>query len=138
MVLVKELQSNYAKWKLAQDRGTALCYSIEAKRTHCLEKQEEESNNFYSNELMTACEKLSLITSIFEDIKNNTEEIACQLRALVLLAGPSSDAIFYRTWKLKEFVSFTEDLIKRYDREHLVKQIVMREFQIFHFIPLLT
>lgn len=122
--LVKAMQTDYSKWKLAQDRGTALCYSIEAKRTRCLEKQEEDT---YPNEMIMPCEKLALITTMFDDILKNTLRILSQMRAIQQLADSSSDVIFYRTWKLQQFVSFTEDLCKRYERESLVKKIVMGE-----------
>lgn len=122
--LVKAMLTDYSKWKLAQDRGTALCYSIEAKRTRCLEKQDEDT---YPNEMIMPCEKLALITTMFDDILKNTQRILSQMRVIQQLADAYSDVIFYRTWKLQQFVSFTEDLCTRYVRESLVKKIIMGE-----------
>jgi len=44
--IVKQLQDNYAKWQLAHQRGTSICYTIEAKKTKCLEKSQDESSSF--------------------------------------------------------------------------------------------
>jgi len=125
--LVNDITTNYAKWKLAHQRGTSLCYAIEAKKTRCLEKADEETG-CYPEDMITACDKLAVITSIFVDIVKNTQEILRQMRALVKLAGPESNVIFYRTWKMKRFVSFTEEILNRYERESIVKQKVMRKF----------
>ncbi|EDW63985.2 uncharacterized protein [Drosophila virilis] len=123
--LVADLQSNYAKWQIAQQRGTALCYAIEARKTRCYDNANAEAG-YYPEDLVKPCDKLAIITSIFVDIFTNTREILRQLRALTLLAGVASNVIFYRTWKLTQFVSFTEDLLKRYKQESLVKQHVMQ------------
>lgn len=123
--LVNEITSNYAKWKLAHQRGTSLCYAIEAKKTRCLEKSVDESG--YPQDMIAPCDKLAVITSIFVDIVKNTHEILRQMRALIKLAGPASNVIFYRTWKLHKFVAFTEELSNRYARESIVKQQVMRK-----------
>ncbi|XP_034474716.1 uncharacterized protein LOC117781937 isoform X2 [Drosophila innubila] len=123
--LVNDITSNYAKWKLAHQRGTSLCYAIEAKKTRCLEKADEESG-YYPEDMISPCDKLAVITSIFVDIVKNTHEILRQMRALIKLAGPASNVIFYRTWKLQKFVSFTEELSNRYARESIVKQQVMQ------------
>ncbi|EDW03858.1 GH10281 [Drosophila grimshawi] len=124
--LIKDLQSNYAKWQLAQQRGTALCYAIEAKKTRCPEKGDEESGN-YPDDLRAPCDKLSIIATIFVDICKNTRDILRKLRGLSQLSGAESNVIFYRTWKLTQFVSFTELLLQRYEQESLVKQDVMRK-----------
>ncbi|XP_023170708.1 uncharacterized protein LOC111599323 isoform X2 [Drosophila hydei] len=108
---------------MAQQRGTSLCYAIEAKKTRCYDSAE---CGYYPEDLHKSCDKLAIITSIFVDIFTNTREILRQLRALTLLAGITSNVLFYRTWKLTEFVSFTEELVKRYKKESLVKQHVMR------------
>lgn len=123
-MLVTDLQNNYAKWQMAQQRGTSLCYAIEAKKTRCYDSAE---CGYYPEDLHKSCDKLAIITSIFVDIFTNTREILRQLRALTLLAGITSNVLFYRTWKLTEFVSFTEELVKRYKKESLVKQHVMRK-----------
>lgn len=123
--LVNDITTNYAKWKLAHQRGNSLCYAIEAKKTRCLEKADEETG-CYTEDMITACDKLAVITSIFVDIVKNTQEILRQMRALARLAGPESNVVFYRTWKLKRFVSFTEELLNRYERESIVKQKVMQ------------
>ncbi|KAL7739967.1 hypothetical protein ACLKA6_013154 [Drosophila palustris] len=124
--LVNDLKSNYAKWKLAHQRGTSLCYAIEAKKTRCLEKPDETESGCYPEDMIAACDKLAVVTSIFVDIVKNTFEILRQMRALIKLAGPASDVIFYRTWKLEKFVSFTKELFNRYERESIIKQQVMQ------------
>ncbi|KAH8263751.1 hypothetical protein KR044_013371, partial [Drosophila immigrans] len=123
--LVKDITSNYDKWQLAHQRGITLCYAIESRKTRCLEKPDEEIG-YYPDEIISACDKLALITSIFVDIVKNSYEILRQLRALIKTAGASSNVIFYRTWKLQHFVSFVEELLNRYSRESLVKQQVMQ------------
>ncbi|EDW11099.1 uncharacterized protein LOC6575648 [Drosophila mojavensis] len=121
--LVANLQANYAKWQMAQQRGTSLCYAIEARKTRCYDNAD---NGYFPEDLHMSCDKLAIITSIFVDIFTNTREILRQLRGLTLLAGITSNVIFYRTWKLTEYVSFTEELVKRYRQESMVKQHVMR------------
>ncbi|XP_017047716.1 uncharacterized protein LOC108092582 [Drosophila ficusphila] len=122
--IVKQLQDNYAKWQLAQQRGTAICYSIEAKKTKCLEKSQDEGSSSYPEDLLLPCNKLAIIASIFGDIANNAKEILRQLRAICKLPGAAADVVFYRTWKLPQFVAFTKELSERYEQEALVKKEV--------------
>ncbi|KAH8409599.1 hypothetical protein KR222_010018, partial [Zaprionus bogoriensis] len=125
--LVNDLQSNYTKWKLAQQRGTSLCYVIEAKKTRCLDADPDEgSGGSFPEDLLSPTEKLDVITTIFCDIHKNTSEILREMRALVKLSGTACETIFYRTWKLEQFVSFTKELLNRYSREVLVKRRVMK------------
>ncbi|SPP79286.1 uncharacterized protein LOC117582161 [Drosophila guanche] len=121
--LVKQLQDNYAKWQLAQQRGTAICYAIEAKKTKCLEKSEGDdgSGSAYPDDLLLPCKKLAIIASIFGDIANSTRETLRQLRGLTKLPGAAADTIFYRSWRLPQFVAFTVELAERYEQEALVK-----------------
>ncbi|XP_017152110.1 uncharacterized protein LOC108162073 [Drosophila miranda] len=121
--LVKQLQDNYAKWQLAQQRGTAICYAIEAKKTKCLEKSEDDDSisTAYPDDLILPCNKLAIIASIFGDIANNTRETLRQLLALTKLPGAAADTIFYRSWRLSQFVAFTRELAERYEEEALVK-----------------
>ncbi|XP_033173095.1 uncharacterized protein LOC117150349 [Drosophila mauritiana] len=119
--IVKQLQDNYAKWQLAQQRGTSICYTIEAKKTKCLEKSHEEGSSLYPDDLQLPCNKLAIIASIFGDIANNTKEILRQLRGIFKLPGSAADTIFYRSWKLQQFVVFAKELSERYEKEALVK-----------------
>ncbi|ALC39372.1 CG34174 [Drosophila busckii] len=122
---VQELQSGYAKWQLAQQRGTALCYAIEAKKTRCFEKSNGESDS-YPDDLQLPCNKLAIIASIFTDITRNTRETLRQLRGITRLAGEATDIIYYRSWQLRQFVAFAEELIERYEKESSIKQRVMQ------------
>ncbi|EDW75815.1 uncharacterized protein Dwil_GK14996 [Drosophila willistoni] len=127
-ILIKQLQDNYAKWQLAQQRGTAICYAIEAKKTKCLEKldtEDQENVSCYPDDLILPCRKLAIIATIFIDIANNTKDCLRQLRALSKMPGAAGDTIFYRSWKLPQFVAFTKELSERYEQEALVKQKVM-------------
>ncbi|KAH8318191.1 hypothetical protein KR074_007496 [Drosophila pseudoananassae] len=119
--LVQQLQDNYAKWKLAQQRGTSICYSIEAKKTKCLENAASTS---YPDDLILPCNKLAIIASIFGDIANKTKEILRQLRALCKLPGAAANTIYYKSWKLPQFVAFTKELSDRYEQEAIIKQRV--------------
>ncbi|XP_017130061.1 cyclin-dependent kinase 2-interacting protein [Drosophila elegans] len=122
--IVKQLQDNYAKWQLAQQRGTSICYSIEAKKTKCLEKSQDEGSTSYPDDLILPCNKLAIIASIFGDIANNAKELLRQLSAICKLPGTAADTIFYRSWKLPQFVAFTKELAERYEQESLVKKEV--------------
>ncbi|XP_043641000.1 cyclin-dependent kinase 2-interacting protein [Drosophila teissieri] len=122
--IVKQLQDNYAKWQLAQQRGTSICYTIEAKKTKCLEKSQDEGNSAYPDDLLLPCNKLAIIASIFGDIANNTKELLRQLRAICKLPGSAAETIFYRSWKLPQFVVFAKELSERYEEEALVKKEV--------------
>lgn len=122
--IVKQLQDNYAKWQLAQQRGTSICYTIEAKKTKCLEKSQDEGSSLYPDDLLLPCNKLAIIASIFGDIANNTKEILRQLRGILKLPGSAEDTIFYRSWKLQQFVVFAKELSERYEKEALVKMEV--------------
>ncbi|KAH8352698.1 hypothetical protein KR084_005768 [Drosophila pseudotakahashii] len=123
--IVKQLQDNYAKWQLAQQRGSAICYAIEAKKTKCLEKSKDDGvTSGYPEDLLLPCNKLAIIASIFGDIANNTKEILRQLRAICKLPGAAADTIFYRSWKFPQFVAFTKELADRYEQEALVKKEV--------------
>ncbi|KAH8413002.1 hypothetical protein KR009_007378 [Drosophila setifemur] len=122
--LVKQLQDNYAKWQLAQQRGTVICYAIEAKKTKCLERSEDERSTTYPDDMLLPSNRLAIIASIFGDISNNAREILRQLRALCKLPGAAADTIFYRSWKLPQFVAFTKELSERYEQESLVKKEV--------------
>ncbi|EDW87343.1 cyclin-dependent kinase 2-interacting protein [Drosophila yakuba] len=122
--IVKQLQDNYAKWQLAQQRGTSICYTIEAKKTKCLEKSQDEGSSTYPDDLLLPCNKLAIIASIFGDIANNTKEILRQLRAICKLPGSAAETIFYRSWTLPQFVVFAKELSERYEEEALVKKEV--------------
>ncbi|KAH8255423.1 hypothetical protein KR038_002890 [Drosophila bunnanda] len=122
--LTKQLEDNYAKWQLAQHRGTAICYAIEAKKTKCLDKSEDERSKTYPDDLILPCNKLAIIASIFGDIANNTKEILRQLKAISKLPGSAGDTIFYRSWKLPQFVAFTKELAERYEQEAVIKRDV--------------
>ncbi|XP_017075834.1 cyclin-dependent kinase 2-interacting protein [Drosophila eugracilis] len=123
--IVKQLQDNYAKWQLAQQRGSAICYSIEAKKTKCLEKSQDDGMiTTYPEDLLLPCNKLAIIASIFRDIANNIRELLRQLRAICKLPGAAMDTIFYRSWKLPQFLAFTQELSERYQQEALVKKEV--------------
>ncbi|EDV31322.2 uncharacterized protein Dana_GF14607 [Drosophila ananassae] len=119
--LVKQIQDNYAKWKLAQQRGTSICYTIEAKKTKSLENEKSTS---YPDDLILPCNKLAIIASIFVDIANNTREILRQLRALCKMPGAAADTTFYKSWKLPQFVAFTNELSERYAQEAVIKKRV--------------
>lgn len=125
--ITKQLQDTYAKWQLAQQRGTAICYAIEAKKTKCLEKSEDAQSQTYPDDLILPCNKLAIIASIFGDIAKNTNELLRQLRAISKLPGAAADTIFYRSWKLPQFVAFTKELAERYEQEALVKRNVAGE-----------
>ncbi|KAH8289927.1 hypothetical protein KR018_005855 [Drosophila ironensis] len=117
--LVKQLQDNYAKWQLAQQRGTSICYTIEARKDKAL-----ADSVSYPDDLILPCNKLAIIAPIFGDIAKNTKEILRQLRALSKLPGFAEDAVYYRSWKLAQFVSFAKELAERYQQESIVKKDV--------------
>ncbi|CAD6998378.1 uncharacterized protein LOC101449824 [Ceratitis capitata] len=131
-VIVPLLQSNYSKWQLAQKRGLLICTSIEAIKTRALAAMEpsklvkDSDDSLYPKDLKAHVDKLNIILSIFEDITLSAGESLQQLKSLSKLVG-STNAIFFRSWQLSEYINFTELLHTSYRQEKQMKQIVARE-----------
>ncbi|KAM7351337.1 uncharacterized protein ACRADG_004233 isoform 2-T2 [Cochliomyia hominivorax] len=126
-IIIKTVEDNFNKWQLAEKRGQSLCTSIEAIKTKALEKCNSNdlstNQSCYPDELKVYCDKLAIISSIFEDITRNARESLRQLRALKKLPG-SCNEIFYRSWQLNQFIGFLEELVSRYEKEAKVKMHV--------------
>lgn len=133
-IILKNLQDNYAKWLIAEKRGLALCTSIEAIKTRVLDAQINHNNvsavtlpTLYPTELKVYCDKLAIIVSVFKDITTNAVHTLRQLKSLSRLPGCSNE-VFYRSWKITQFIYLAENLSIRYSKEAAVKSEVMRKY----------
>lgn len=112
---------------MAEKRGLALCTAIESIKIKGLKNSNtnDKANIFtlYPKELKLYCGKLATIASIFEDIERNAKDSLRQLKALSKLPG-SCNEIFYRSWKLHQFIEFLTELVKRYENESKIKKYV--------------
>ena len=118
-IIFKSLIDKHEKWKAAQKRGTALCYSIEN-----IKKKALEGNEKYPDDLEKFCRNLATITSIFEDISADAKISVAQMDKLKLLVRDKHEILFI-TWTFDNFLDTVLKICDAYEKEFEIKKIVM-------------
>lgn len=136
-LLAKTLIENQKKWEAAHRRGISLCSTIENIKSHVLRNSQQshgslvidsDDQTLYPAELKPPCEKLRVITTIFEDVRNSAMESKRQLESLIRLGVTnvfSENRIIYKTWACEKWLDVFSDICERYSNEYNLKFKVM-------------
>lgn len=131
--IAKTLVENQRKWDAAHRRGITLCRSIEKCKLHAI-KTFNDSNasdadkTLYPTELRGICDKLQVITTIFEDIRNSANESRRQIVSFIKLGMTNvfaDSALVFRTWNCATLQHSIEQICSAYDHEYAMKVKVM-------------
>lgn len=128
--IIKTVAENHKKWEAAQRRGVALCNSIENVKSHAITSNDQPSasagtqSTLYPNELKSLCEKLRIITTIFEDVLDSARESTKQISDAIKLGGSTAFAeqsIVFKTWACDQFTISLAEIIQCYENEYNIK-----------------
>lgn len=129
----KTLVENHRKWDAAHRRGITLCRSIEKCKLHAIKTFNDNDSNaadktLYPTELKAICDKLHVITTIFEDILNSANESRRQIVSFIKLGMPNvfvDSPLVFRTWNCTTLEESTVNICEAYEREYGMKVKVM-------------
>lgn len=128
--IIKTIAENQKKWDAAQRRGVSLCTSIENVKSHAIAANEQSSlstgaqSTLYPNELKSLCEKLRIITTIFEDVLESATASMKQISDAIRLSGSTTfdeQSVLFKTWKYDRFITCLVDIIQCYKNEYEIK-----------------
>lgn len=135
--IAKTLIENHAKWDAAHRRGIVLCKSIEKCKSHSIksfsnttvtDSNDTEQKTLYPPELKTVCDKLQIITTIFQDIRNSAQESRRQIVSFIKLGTATVFAdspLVFRTWNCQAVERAIEKICTAYEHEYKIKVTVM-------------
>lgn len=131
--IAKTLVENHRKWEAAHRRGIALCKSIEKCKSHAIKTFNDGDPNvvdktLYPLELKPICDKLQVITTIFEDIRNSANESRRQIVSFLKLGTSNVFAespLVFRTWDCMTIQTAIDKICAGYDNEYDTKVKVM-------------
>lgn len=131
--IAKTLAENHRKWEAAHRRGIVLCTAIEKCKTHAIESFSNENTDptgrtLYPDDLKTLCDKLQIITTIFEDVRNSAADSRCQIDLFVKLGAAnvfSESRTVFKTWTCEMVQNVVADICSSYDAEFKNKVNVM-------------
>lgn len=127
---IKTVAENHRKWTAAQRRGNTLCASIENIKSHAIKASAQASgpgdsqSTLYPTELKSVCEKLRIITTIFEDVLESARESCKQIETAILLGAANvfaEQTIALKTWPCQRIVECLNKIIECYELEYSVK-----------------
>lgn len=131
--IAKVLVENHQKWEAAHRRGIALCFAIEKCKDYAIksfQKGEIDPALFtlYPNELKLICDKLQVITTIFEDIRDSANDSKRQVDAFIKLGATNvfnDSSIVFKTWTCDTIQKKLVKICSSYEREYEIKIKVM-------------
>lgn len=140
--IAKTLVENHIKWDAAHRRGIVLCRSIEKCKSHAIKSfstataasssvystDDTEQRTLYPPELKPSCDKLQIITTIFQDIRNSAEESRRQIVSFIKLGAATVFAdspLVFRTWNCQALEQAIEKICAAYEQEYKMKITVM-------------
>lgn len=140
--IAKTLVENHIKWDAAHRRGIVLCRSIEKCKSHAIKSfstataasssvystDDTEQRTLYPPELKPSCDKLQIITTIFQDIRNSAEESRRQIVSFIKLGTATVFAdspLVFRTWNCQALEQAIEKICAAYEQEYKMKISVM-------------
>lgn len=134
--IAKNLIENYRKWKAAHRRGITLCKAIEKCKSRAIKSFNDADNTdtkavdrtLYPAELKPLCDKLKVITTIFNDVLTSAKESKRQIDAFIKLGGPnvfSECQLVFRTWKCDTLQKNVYKICESYENEYKAKIRVM-------------
>lgn len=132
--MAKTLIENHAKWDAAHRRGIVLCKSIEKCKSHAMKSfssadaYDPTQTTLYPPELRSICDKLHIITTIFQDIQNSAHESRRQIVSLLKLGTATvfaDSSLVFRTWNCHALEQAIEKICTAYAHEYKMKVTVM-------------
>lgn len=142
--IAKTLVENHVKWDAAHRRGIVLCKSIEKCKSHAIKSfsnaaassssssvystDETEQKTLYPPELKSTCDKLQIITTIFQDIRNSADESRRQIVSFIKLGTATVFAdspLVFRTWNCQALEQAIEKICTAYEQEYKMKCTAM-------------
>lgn len=142
--IAKTLIENHVKWDAAHRRGIVLCKSIEKCKSHAIKSfgnasspssslidstvDDTEPKTLYPPELKLTCDKLQIITTIFEDCRNSADESRRQIVSFIKLGATTVFAespLVFRTWNCQALEQAIEKICAAYEHEYKMKFTVM-------------
>lgn len=131
--IAKTLVENQRKWDAAHRRGITLCRSIEKCKLHAIKTFNDTNTidtdrTLYPMELKAICDKLHVITTIFEDIRNSAYESRRQIVSFIKLGMTNvfaESALVFRTWNCSTIQQSIDKICDSYDHEYEMKVNVM-------------
>lgn len=129
----KTLVENHRKWDAAHRRGITLCRSIEKCKLHAIKTFNDNNvdpadKTLYPTELKSICDKLHVITTIFEDVRNSANESKRQIDSFVKLGLTTvfiDSQLVFKTWNCTTLQEAIEKICKAYTKEYEMKTKVM-------------
>lgn len=131
--IAKTLVENHQKWEAAHRRGIVLCTAIEKCKTHAMknfnnENTEPSERTLYPDDLKPLCDKLQIITTIFEDVRNSALDSRRQIDSFIKLGDGSvfsESRIVFKTWTCEKVQEVVDNICSSYETEYKNKMIVM-------------
>lgn len=131
--IAKTLLENQRKWDAAHRRGITLCRSIEKCKLHAIKTFNDtntidDDRTLYPMELKAICDKLNVITTIFEDIRNSAYESQRQIVSFINLGMTNIFAdsmLVFRTWNCSTLQQSIVKICDSYEHEYKMKVKVM-------------
>lgn len=130
--IAKTLVENYRKWDAAHRRGITLCKAIEKCKSHAIQifnSPDSTERTLYPDELKPFCDKLKVITTIFEDILDSANESKRQIDSFIKMGATNVFAesqLVFRTWKCDTLRSAVNKICESYANEYKIKIKIMQ------------
>lgn len=137
--IAKTLIENHTKWDAAHRRGIVLCKSIEKCKSHSIKSFSDAATistawndttpaTLYPPELKPICDKLQIITTIFQDILNSAQESRRQIISFIRLGSATvfeNSPLILRTWNCQALEQAIEKICTAYEHDYKMKVTVM-------------
>lgn len=129
----KTLVENHRKWDAAHRRGISLCKSIEKCKSHAIKAFNDNNvdpveKTLYPAELKSICDKLQVITTIFEDVRNRANESNRQVGSYIKLGLTNvfiDSPLVFKTWTYTTLQESIDKICEAYNKEYQMKTTVM-------------
>lgn len=129
----KTIVENYRKWEAAHLRGLALCTQIERCKSRAIKNITNRDENggettLYPDEMKSPCDKLNIITTIFEDIRDSAVQSQREINSLINLGTENAfieSDLLLKSWNCKRMQNFMELLCNSYKNEYNAKRKIM-------------
>lgn len=131
--IAKTLVDNHKKWDAAHLRGVVLCKTTQRCKSNAI-RQFNDTNisstdrSLYPAELKPTCDKLNVITTIFEDVYNSAIDATIQTNSYIQLGASNvfaENRLLFRTWSCDRFHDAVKRIADAYKHEYQVKLRVM-------------
>lgn len=129
--MAKTLVENHKKWDAAHCRGITLCKAIERCKSHAIRQfnaNDSTDRSLYPNELKSSCDKLLVISTIFDDVLKSCIDAKVQLSSYMQLGASNVFAdsrLLFRTWSCDRFYDAVNEICTAYQNEYRMKMRVL-------------